>query len=92
MEIEKNEKTGEFIKSYLPALLSISLGMNIVLAITIPHFKSLNMRNLQHEIRVCQKHHNKVTMILCQLSVSFFESEFIPYKCPTTRMPANCLA
>ena len=24
----------------------------------------LGMRNLQHEIRMCQKHHNKVTMTM----------------------------
>ena len=25
---------------------------------SIPHFKGLDMRNLQYEIRICQKSHN----------------------------------
>ena len=29
---------------------------------SIPYFKGLDMRNLQYEIRICQKSHNKVTM------------------------------
>ena len=61
MEIEK---TVESIKSYFPALLWISLDKNIVLAPSIPHFKGLDMRNLQYEIRVCQKIHNKVTLTI----------------------------
>ena len=33
----------------------------IVLAPSIRHFKGLGMRNLQYEMRICQKSHNKVT-------------------------------
>ena len=55
-------KTGEFMKKYLPSLSQISLKIIIVQAPTIPHFKGLGMRNLQYEIRICQKSHNKVTM------------------------------
>jgi hypothetical protein len=29
---------------------------------SIPYFKGLDMRNLQYEIRICQKIHNNVTM------------------------------
>ena len=46
----------------------ISLGRIIVLATTtIPHFKGLGMRNLQYEIRICQKIHNKVRMSIWSL-------------------------
>ena len=34
----------------------------IVQVPTIPHFKGLSMRNLQYEIRICQKQHTKVAM------------------------------
>ena len=44
----------------------------IVLALTKPHFKGLDMRNLQYEIRISQKHHPKIAM-----RNRFFESEFI---------------
>ena len=33
----------------------------IVLAHSIPRFKVLGLRNLQYEIRICQKSHNTVT-------------------------------
>ena len=29
---------------------------------SIPYFKGLDMRNLQYEIRICQKSHNEFTM------------------------------
>ena len=29
---------------------------------SIPHFKGFGMRNLQYEIRICQKSHNTVTI------------------------------
>ena len=29
---------------------------------SIPHFKGFGMRNLQYEIRICQKSHNAVTI------------------------------
>ena len=28
---------------------------------SIPHFKGLGMRNLQYEMRICQKSNNKIT-------------------------------
>ena len=31
---------------------------------TIPHLKGLGMRNLQYEMRICQKSHNKATKIV----------------------------
>ena len=31
---------------------------------SIPHFKGLGMRNLQYEMIICQKTHNKVTMTM----------------------------
>ena len=61
------------MKSYFSAFLWISLDMIIhghrcpriiVEALSISHFKGLDMRNLQYEIRICQKHHNKVTMTI----------------------------
>ena len=55
-------KTGEFMKKYLPLLSQISFKKNIVQVPTIPHFKGLSMRNLQYEIRICQKQHTKVAM------------------------------
>ena len=45
----------------------------MIQAPSIPHFKGLGMRNLQYEMRICQKNHNKVTMTMssnfhfCQL-------------------------
>ena len=61
------------MKSHFPAFLWISLKKNLLLAPSIPHFKGLGMANLQYEIKVCQKIHNKVTMAMssyfaiCQL-------------------------
>ena len=40
----------------------ISSDKIIVPAPSIPHFKGLGMRNLQYEIRICQKSHNTVTI------------------------------
>ena len=60
-------KTGEFMKKYFPALSQISLKIIVVQAPTIPHFKGLDMRNLQYEIRVCPKQHTKVSMTLSML-------------------------
>ena len=34
---------------------------------SIPHLKGLDMRNLQYEIRICQKGHNKVTKTVLSL-------------------------
>ena len=50
------------MKKCLPSLSQISLKIIIVQAPTIPHFKGLSMRNLQYEIRICQKQHTKVAM------------------------------
>ena len=50
------------MKKYFPALSQISLKRIVVQAPTIPHFKGLGMRNLQYEIRICQKQHTKVAM------------------------------
>ena len=47
-------------KTYFPAYLRISLNRIIVPAPSIPHFKGLDRINLQYEIRICQKRHNKV--------------------------------
>ena len=46
--------------------------MIIVPAPSIPHFKGLDMRNLQYEIRICQKSHNKVTKTVYVLMVLIF--------------------
>ena len=64
MEIDKIDKTGESMKTYLPAFLWITFNTTIVQAPSIPHFKGLNMRNLQYEIKISQKTHTKVTMIM----------------------------
>ena len=50
------------MKSYLPAFLWISWDRIMIQAPSIPHFKDLSMRNLQYELGICQKIHNKVTM------------------------------
>ena len=68
-------KTGEFMKKYLPSLSKISLKIIIVQAPTIPHFKGLGMRNLQYEIRICQKSHNKVTKSLLMYGSIFYDSD-----------------
>ena len=34
----------------------------LALATDLPHFKGFGMRNLQYEIRICQKSHNTVTI------------------------------
>ena len=52
----------ESMKGYFQAILWISLDQIIVQAPFIPHFKGLVMRNLEYEIRICQKIHTKVTI------------------------------
>ena len=42
----------------------MSLDEIVVQALSIPHFKGLGTRNLQYEIGVCQKNHNKVTLAM----------------------------
>ena len=42
--------------------LWIFLDNIIVWAPSMRHFKGLGMRNLQYEMRICQKSHIKVTM------------------------------
>ena len=64
LSLGKIGKTGEFMKKYFAALTQISLKIIIVLATTIPHFKGLGMRNLQNEIRICQKQHTKVSVTM----------------------------
>ena len=41
---------------------TLSLDRILVPAPSIPHFKGFGMRNLQYEIRICQKSHNTVTI------------------------------
>ena len=50
------------MKKYLPSLLQISLKIIIVQTPTITHFKGLSIKNLQYEIKICQKQHTKVAM------------------------------
>ena len=57
-------KTGTSTKNYFPAFLSIPLDRIIVDAPSIPHFKDLDMTNLQYEIRICKKSHNEVRITL----------------------------
>jgi hypothetical protein len=42
----------------------------MIQAPSIPHFKDFGMRNLQYEMRICQKIHNKVTM-QCEVFANF---------------------
>ena len=72
----KLTKTDESMKHYFQAILWISLDQIIVQAPIIPHFKGLVMRNLEYEIRICQKIHTKVTITMSMLS-RFFESDVI---------------
>ena len=64
MEIDKMEKSGESIESQFPAFSTIFLDRVIVEAPCTAHLKGLDMRNLQYEIRICQKHHTKVTITI----------------------------
>ena len=41
----------------------------------MPHFKAFGMMNLQYEIRICQKIHDKGTMSQWQIQVTIFLSE-----------------
>ena len=43
------------MKSYFPAFLGKSLDRIIVQAPTTTHFKGLDLRNLQYEIKICKK-------------------------------------
>ena len=40
----------------------------------MPHFKAFGMMNLQYEIRICQKIHDKGTMSQWQIQVTIFLS------------------
>ena len=40
----------------------------------MPHFKAFGMMNLQYEIRICHKIHNKGTMSRWQIQVTIFLS------------------
>ena len=53
-----NPSTGESMKSYFYPLIWIGLSMTP----STHHFKGLGMTNLQNEIRIGQKIHNKVAM------------------------------
>ena len=51
--------------------------MIIVKVPRIPHFKGFKMINLQYEIEICRKTHNKVTMTTqYQFGDLFYESVF----------------
>ena len=61
----------------------------IVLAPSIPRFKGLGMRNLQYQIRICEKSHNTVTNhnnILCMVRIFMnqtlapIEKQFLAHK------------
>ena len=71
MEIDKIDKTGESMKTYLPAFLWITFNTTIVQALSIPHFKGLNMRNLQYEKIIFPKHDTKVTITM-SIECQFF--------------------
>ena len=51
MFVDLVTKTDEFMKCYFEAILD----QIIVQAPIIPHFKGLAIRNLEFEIRICQK-------------------------------------
>ena len=40
----------------------------------MPHFKAFGMMNLQYEVRICHKIHNKGTMSQWQIQVTIFFS------------------
>ena len=65
-------KTDEYMKPYFPAFLWIFLDRIIVQAPSICHFKGLGMRNLEYEIRICQKTHARVTIPVSMLSRFFW--------------------
>jgi hypothetical protein len=48
----------------------------IVWAPRIPHFKGLGMRNLQYEVRICQKSHDKVTKTVFVDQTLFGKNQF----------------
>ena len=47
------------------------MDVQLVIATTIPHFKGLDLKNLQYGIRICQKHNTKVTITIL-IVYSFF--------------------
>ena len=56
---DSNTRKRKSYIAFFPALLWVSLDRIIVWAPSIPHFKDLGMRNLQYEMRICQKSHDK---------------------------------
>ena len=62
LEINRIDKDDESINSYFPSLSCIPFVRIVVKAHSIPHFKGLGMRNLEYEIRICQKIYNKGTI------------------------------
>ena len=52
------------------------LDIIIIWAPGILHFKGLGMRNLQYEMRICQKSRNKVTKTEFMCGSNFYESDF----------------
>ena len=69
---------GKSMKNYIQAFLWISLDRIIVQAPSISHFKGLGMRNLEYEIVICQKIHNKVTITMSMLSRFFWNRRYVP--------------
>ena len=63
--------------------LWIFLDDTIVWAPSILHFKGLGMRNLQYEMRICKKSHNKVTksFFYFMYGSNFYESDVIRFLC-----------
>ena len=59
----------------------IFLDNVIVWAPSVLHFKGLGIRNLQYEMSICQKSHNKVTDSLCMVQI--FIDQTLQFKiCP----------
>ena len=54
---------------------------------SIPHFKGLEMRNLQYEIRICQKGHNKVIKAVLSL-LQFFMRQTLVATCRNMNIQA----
>ena len=57
---------------FFSVVFTISFDQIIAQAPGLPHFKGLGMRNLEYEIRICQKIHTKVTITMSMLSSFFF--------------------
>ena len=64
--------SGESLKKYFQRFLWISLETIMVHIPNIPPFKGLDTRNLQYEIRICQKGHNKVTKTVLRIHTTIF--------------------